>query len=70
MIEVAQDEVDKKLKPCPFCGSSDVHYSYDYDYYAPHIFVIYCNGCDGEFYSKETYSKEQCVKWWNKRSGK
>lgn len=53
-----------KLKPCPFCGSSDVylgcvkHLQYEY---------IYCHGCHIEFSNISMDETEPITKAWNRR---
>ena len=53
-----------KLKPCPFCGSSDVHREYlkflRYEY-------ISCQSCHIEFSNISMDENEPIAKAWNRR---
>ena len=51
-----------KLKPCPFCGCTDVNVV-DKGNFS----FIECSGCLGAFYQREACSVEDNVEAWNKR---
>ena len=57
----------KKLKPCPFCGSSDVHYYYksEKQFYNLHIM---CAGCNAYFISAGAVNDDDLIAAWNKRA--
>lgn len=69
-----------KLKPCPFCGGSDLFYTYEINDLGDRIPTIFCNSCkaifraenDSPYYSeKETfdYLKKKNIEAWNRRVG-
>ena len=49
------------LKPCPFCGSEDIHYIGNDSL----IVWYYCEDCDAVGPSAKT--KKEATKLWNKR---
>ena len=51
------------LKPCPFCGCTDVNVI-DKGNFS----FIECSGCLGAFYQREACSCEDNVEAWNKRA--
>lgn len=53
------------LKPCPFCGSSDVS-EFDLD---EETTVISCNGCNaqGGYYLEDCTQPEEAAEFWNRR---
>lgn len=50
-----------ELKPCPFCGSSDVHIVGYGGYWCV------CSNCEAESALKNT--QEEAIEVWNKREG-
>lgn len=55
-------ETMMKLKPCPFCGCTDVNVVD-----GGNFSFIECSGCLGAFYQREACSVEDNVEAWNKR---
>ena len=53
-----------ELKPCPFCGSRDVHL-----YGAEKWGIIVCDGCLTTFSQQETTCQEDVIYAWNRRFG-
>ena len=51
-----------KLKPCPFCGGTDVNVVDEGNFS-----FIECADCLGAFYQREACSVEDNVEAWNKR---
>ena len=49
-----------ELKPCPFCGSSDIKAPYDY-----FVYIVKCENCGAKLTG--TYSKEGVEAKWNTR---
>lgn len=58
---VTLDEIEPKLKPCPFCGGEPFYYEADVDF-DHHITCTICgaNSC-------ECMTKEDAVRNWNRR---
>lgn len=55
-------EQEQELKPCPFCGGTDLHLSG-----IEQIFIgVSCNTCDCEGPSQKT--KRGAIKTWNTRA--
>ena len=54
--------MDKKLKPCPFCGSKDDLLINDEDY---EVFV-FCWSCEAR--GPEMFSKNDAIEAWNRRA--
>ena len=52
-----------KLKPCPFCGGTDVNVVDEGNFS-----FIECADCLGAFYQREACSVEDNVEAWNKRA--
>ena len=52
-----------KLKPCPFCGGTDVHVIDEGNFS-----FIECADCLGAFYQREACCVEDNVEAWNKRT--
>lgn len=55
--------MEEQLRPCPFCGSSDVQLkliSFGVRY-------GYCNKCSAT--SKASTKEAEATKWWNMRNG-
>ena len=52
----------KNARPCPFCGSEDIDFSF---YESGQQYVPRCNGCGIE--GKAEYTKETVLLAWNKR---
>ena len=60
-LEWDSDDNDLTLKPCPFCGSTDIRLN------APGArFDYYCNTCEASG-PKTTLSKENAREMWNQR---
>lgn len=55
-----------ELKPCPFCGSEDLHIDYHIENNSPKIFYVVCMNCfsQGPFH----YTEKIAIDAWNKRS--
>lgn len=62
-----QEEQKKILKPCPFCGSTDVHSYISNDAIFIDGYKVGCYecGCETDDFPKE----EQAIEAWNKRAG-
>jgi Lar family restriction alleviation protein len=54
-----------KLKPCPFCGSHNVHLFPGYYNYAD---CIVCTNCKAKFQTDKYMTDEQMSEAWNKRA--
>jgi Lar family restriction alleviation protein len=54
-----------ELKPCPFCGSRDVHFN-EYDGMRTDVEYILCWGCG--VVVRYGYNRE-LIEIWNKRAG-
>lgn len=50
------------LKPCPFCGGTDIRQHFDYPI---HIWSIKCRNCGGKM--QRYGSQQQAVTAWNRR---
>lgn len=55
-----------ELKPCPFCGSSDVHLCEATNYRDYSFKGIYCKGC--ETFHVAWISDENRINAWNRRA--
>ena len=53
--------MNEKLKPCPFCGSHDVHCS------SNNIVVILCKKCGAYFRIRIGNDKNSVIELWNRR---
>lgn len=55
-----------ELKPCPFCGSEDLHIDYEIENGSPKTFYVVCMNCfaQGPFH----YTEKIAIDAWNKRS--
>lgn len=62
-------EITDKIKPCPFCGGTDIEY-YETDFGRadePYSYIIRCNGCNANVYA-ESGEYEDAITLWNKRT--
>lgn len=55
--------MSKDLKPCPFCGSTNI--SACYDPHDPRDFIVVCNSCLAQ--SSAAFSARKAINKWNKR---
>ena len=53
-----------ELKPCPFCGGTDLHFR---SVFAPDSDVIICYDCLASFSQQELTCEEDLIKAWNRR---
>ena len=53
-----------KLKPCPFCGGTDLHLEYFSGWRTD---VIVCSDCIATFFQQEITCEEDLIKAWNRR---
>ena len=53
-----------KLKPCPFCGGSDIHVEIDGDLGS----YICCYDCLSSFWQQEACCEEDNIVAWNRRT--
>lgn len=61
-------EIKATLKPCPFCGSKNVHLLEYYDEEdEPFRSVVQCFDCLSEYDQSEAQSVEDIAEAWNKR---
>ena len=69
-----------KLKPCPFCGSTNVYETYTEEYPGVKNPEIFCNSCKAIFSIEDDspyikcdedykYRKEKTIEAWNRRDG-
>lgn len=59
--------MENKLKPCPFCGSNDIHYGFvlvwDLTYTKRHY--VECGNCGA---NTDEFKNEECaIEAWNRR---
>lgn len=52
--------MENKLKPCPFCGNTDV-------YSSPHVPFIVCKKC--RCWGPKKRTVKQAIDAWNRRAG-
>ena len=67
MVEREEGGRGVELKPCPFCGSSNVYITQNYI----SQFYMRCPACGGVFWAKDTddeIDKKQVVNAWNRRA--
>ena len=57
------DYIEPRLKPCPFCGSTDVESVYRFE--KGDHFIIACQECGAR--SSPCLTEHEAVKMWNKR---
>ena len=57
----------EKLKPCPFCGGTDLHFR---SVFAPDADIIVCYDCLTTFSQQELTCEEDLIKAWNRRPDK
>lgn len=55
-----------ELKPCPFCGCTDLHF--DVHIGNPDYDTIICYGCLATFTQQELTCKEDLINAWNRRA--
>lgn len=53
-----------ELKPCPFCGGSNIHVERDNDLGS----YICCYDCLSSFWQQEACCEEDNIKAWNRRA--
>ncbi len=59
-----------KLKPCPFCGSDDIHIKVHRNKHQEEVGAqIECYGCLSVYVQVEACSQEELIQAWNKRAG-
>ena len=59
---------DTKLKPCPFCGSDDVHFRiYRNEKYEEIGAQIECYDCLMIFVQAEAINRDELAQAWNRR---
>lgn len=57
-----------KLKPCPFCGSTDVRLAVYEDFMDGKSYSVYCKSCHVIIGNEDRHrSKERMISFWNKR---
>ena len=56
-----------KLKPCPFCGGTDLHLR---SFFSPDSDIIVCYDCLATFSQQELTCEEDLIKAWNRRPDK
>ncbi len=65
-FEAYRESVEKQLKPCPFCGSNDIHIINSYPHYP------FCLGCGAEIrhtpYAFAEDGVRQAAERWNRRT--
>lgn len=62
-IEELIDDIEVKLKPCPFCGGkAETDYAWD-DYNNP---GVHCNDCGA--YVFDYNSEKKAIEKWNRRT--
>ncbi len=52
--------MSEELKPCPFCGSTEIRYGY-----GPLFPVVWCNKCDAQV--QDVDDVDDAIKLWNTR---
>ena len=58
------------LKPCPFCGGTNIHVEYEQDDFGNETgSYILCYDCLASFFQQEACDAEDNVKAWNRRVG-
>ena len=60
------------LRPCPFCGSTDIQYNHIIDYFGDgslmcDLTVVECNDCGAEILSSLEYGEPDARELWNRR---
>ena len=62
--------MEEKLKPCPFCGSTDLHITAQEAIDNTDILFIHCKNCDacGPSVEEGKDEYEEAIAAWNKRS--
>ena len=69
--------MDRKLKPCPFCGCKDIRKIEIEQYCGPWYFAICCTQCDALIKSRDLYllndeekrkEYQEIDKKWNRRA--
>ena len=58
---------NKKLKPCPFCGSDEVQISYEDTFSYDFRRGVYCSDCCGGMYPFYN-SEAEAIEAWNTRA--
>ena len=65
-------ELEANLKPCPFCGGTDVVLHESKQWFA---FSVFCRNCgatvgdEGDYYNEGTTTREEAIALWNRRDG-
>lgn len=59
---------ENELKPCPFCGSTEILISKDYDSH-PYIaqYFAECDTCQAGFIHSSEMTRQGAIEQWNKR---
>ena len=58
------------LKPCPFCGGTNIHVEYEIDDFGNEKWsYICCYDCLASFFQQEAICDEDNIKAWNRRAG-
>lgn len=58
--------MNEALKPCPFCGSTDVKlFQFTQGDYEEELYCVECVGCEADTGYK--YSEDEAVAAWNSR---
>lgn len=58
----------EKLKPCPFCGSTNLSIGQTLFAIGNHNNIIECKDC-GMYCKPAAESWDECIKLWNRRDG-
>ena len=64
-------DMNKKLKPCPFCGGDNIGTDYIATYSLDSSFYVFgCLDCDITFMTDSAKIDDYCLELWNKRVNK
>ena len=59
------------LKPCPFCGGTNIHVESEIDDFGNETWsYICCYDCLSSFFHQEACCEEDNIRAWNRRVGK
>ena len=78
-VRMQKGEPMNELKPCPFCGSTDIYETYSEEYLGTKNPEIFCNTCKSIFSVEDDspymncdedfkYRKEKTREAWNRRA--